>query len=471
MTSVFILFLGIFLLIGVSSAFFKQKNSADYLLAGQNVKPWMVALSAVATNNSGYMFIGMIGFTYKFGLSSIWIMIGWIIGDFIASTFVYKKIRRTSGTHDLQSFGELVSVIATGKNHKSIRLLIGVISISFLTIYAAAQFGAGAKALITTLQFNKFSIIVGSALLVLIYSIAGGIRASVWTDAAQSFVMLFAMFALVFMAIQYAGGINSSIQAWKKLSPTYLDFFPNLNNNTSKGTQTVLFIIGWLFAGFGVIGQPHIMVRYMTLNHEKGMKEVKIWYYSWFTVFYALTILVGMLSKITLQIDDKFDPETALPLLALQILPEYMVGIILAGIFAATISTADSLIISSSASVTNDVYAKLKGKYWMNKLATILICILALIIALYAQKSIFDLVIYSWAVLGASLGTPIAFGALNFNLSKSIVISMIITSALTCVLWRQFKLHLFLNEIVPGILIPSIMATIHLYIQFSKKIG
>lgn len=456
MEIVFAIFLGIFLLIGVSSAFFKQKNSRDYLLAGQNVKPWMVALSAVATNNSGYMFIGMIGFTYQFGLASIWIMIGWILGDFLASRFIYAKLRNVSGSQKMSSFGEIISYISTGKVYKAIRIVIGVISIVFLSVYASAQLGAGAKALEVTMDIEKNYTIVGGALLVLIYCFSGGIRASVWTDAVQSFVMIFAMFSLVYAGIVQAGGLSMAIDNLNIVSENYMSIWPRFDGETNNWTRTILFIVGWFFAGFGVVGQPHIMVRYMTLDDEKNMKKVKYWYYSWFTAFYILTIIVGLLSRILLVAEEGFDAETALPSLALQLLPNFYVGIILAGIFAATISTADSLIISCSASFTNDVFSKMKGTYWKNKMATIIITAISLTIALYANKSIFELVVYSWAVLGAAFGLPLTLGALNIQSNNKVIMATMIAGAAGAILWKVNDLNEYTYEILPGFVLAFI---------------
>ncbi len=127
----FIAFLLLFVCVGVLSFSKKKTTSQDYLLASQNIKPWLVALSAVATNNSGYMFIGQIGFTYMYGLHSIWLMIGWVVGDFFTSTFVHKRLREVSEERKVMSFASLISEWH-GHNYKKLRVLCGLITVMFL---------------------------------------------------------------------------------------------------------------------------------------------------------------------------------------------------------------------------------------------------------------------------------------------------------------------------------------------------
>ncbi|MBT7668496.1 MAG: sodium/proline symporter, partial [Bdellovibrionales bacterium] len=123
----FLFFLLIFVLIGVSSTFKSKKSNSDYLMAGHDIPPWLAALSAIATNNSGYMFIGMIGYTYTSGLQSIWLMIGWILGDLVISFFVHKKLRIITGKENLLSFGGVLSRWQHGTDFRKLRMLVGVI--------------------------------------------------------------------------------------------------------------------------------------------------------------------------------------------------------------------------------------------------------------------------------------------------------------------------------------------------------
>ena len=149
----FVTCLLIFIVIGILSNFKNQHNSFDYLLAGHNVKPWLVALSAVATNNSGYMFVGMIGYTYAVGLSSMWLLFGWILGDYFASLFIHERLREITEKENAYSF---VGVLSRwhGNNYQNFRIIGGIITLAFLGTYAAAQLSAGSKALHVLLGWN-----------------------------------------------------------------------------------------------------------------------------------------------------------------------------------------------------------------------------------------------------------------------------------------------------------------------------
>ena len=169
-----------------------RHTTSDYLLAGSNIKPWLVSLSAVATNNSGYMFIGLIGYTYSVGLSSMWLMIGWIFGDFIASLFIHKKLRVQTEKAKALSYAEILSKW-TWRRLQNTQSNQCNYTIVFLGTYAAAQLNAGSKALHVLFGWDYSIGAIMGAIMVLLYCVAGGIRASIWTDAAQSFVMISAM--------------------------------------------------------------------------------------------------------------------------------------------------------------------------------------------------------------------------------------------------------------------------------------
>jgi len=220
----FIGFLLIFTGIGLASAWRSQGTKQDYYLASGSIRPWLVGLSAVATNNSGYMFIGVIGYTYATGLASIWLMIGWIAGDFIASLYVHKRLKHATSNNGEVSYAGVLSHWY-GQNHTYLQRIIGVISLLFLLTYAAAQLVAGGKALHVLLNWPLWSGAVAGAILVSLYCFAGGIRASIWTDAAQSVVMIFAMGMLLTVAISDLGGVDAATAQLRSVEG-FMDWLP-----------------------------------------------------------------------------------------------------------------------------------------------------------------------------------------------------------------------------------------------------
>jgi len=445
----FLAFLGFFVLVGLSSFFFSRGSKEDYYLASQSLPPSLVGLSAVATNNSGYMFIGVIGYTYTTGLASIWLMIGWISGDYLISRLVHARLREaTERTGEVTYSGVLSQWY--GQKFIILQRLIGLVSLVFLLAYASAQLVAGSKALHVLLDWPHWAGATIGAVLVMGYCLAGGIRASIWTDVAQSLVMIIAMTILMIMTTQNLGGFSSAVTKMEGVEG-FLDLFPG-GLLVPGIAGMVLFVVGWGFAGLSVIGQPHVMVRFMTLENGSKMRSARSWYYLWFTLFYVITTAVGMLSRIYLPDTAAFDSELALPLMAQGVLPPVLVGLILAGIFAATMSTADSLVLSCSAAVTHDLLPQKIDKPRHLKIATGLITLLALGWALLNKQSVFSLVIMAWSGLASAFAPLLIVLALGHKPSqrKSIVAMFL---GLTCALiWRLLGWHNYVYEGLPGIL-------------------
>ena len=445
----FCLFLLLFTLVGSLSVLKKKNTSIDYLLANQEIKPWLAAISAIATSNSGYMFIGQIGFTYVYGLQSVWLMFGLIFGDFISSLFVHKNLRKKSQELKVVSFANLVSKWH-GKNYKYVQLFGGVIILIFLSTYAAAQLNAGSKSMhiLFGLDYRLGAIIGG--VIVLLYCFSGGIRASIWTDAVQSLVMIIAMLLMVFFGIEKLGGFSSFINQLHEVSPDYMKWFPSTNFSEFY-IAPYMFIIGWFFSGLGVIGQPHVMVRFMAIDNTKNIPKTRIYYYTWYTLFYSLTILAAFVARLLIPETNNLDPELALPTLALNLLPEFFVGLVLAGIFAATMSTADSQILACTASITNDLLLNKKNNYFINKLVTLIVTVFVVTIAINDNKNVFNLVLMSWSTLACCFSPLLIVNSLQQKVSEFLSLMMMIIPLVTLLLWRYFGLSEFIYEVAPGI--------------------
>lgn len=446
----FLGFLLIFVLIGVSSVYFSRHSRHDYYVASHSMPPWLVALSAVATNNSGYMFIGVIGYTYTMGFASVWLMIGWILGDFIASLFIHKRLRAAAGTSGEGSYAGVLSHWSGGSGHGQLQVIASLISLAFLLAYAGAQLVAGGKALHVLFDWPQWGGAVMGAIMVMAYCFAGGIRASIWTDAAQSLVMVAAMGLLLVVATASVGGVDGAVARMGNIEG-FLDVFPG--DMFLPGLAGVLlFTLGWMFAGFSIIGQPHIMVRFMTLQESGSMIRVRCWYYGWFIVFYCMATGVGMLSRIYLSDPGTFDAELALPTMAMELLPPVLVGLILAGIFAATMSTADSLILSCSAAITHDLLPERIEKTWLLKAATALITLLALAWALTSKQTVFSLVIMAWSGLGSAFAPLMLVLAFGGRPGQRTAIGMVIIGFSTALMWRWLGWHEAVYEGLAGVL-------------------
>ncbi|WP_374764709.1 sodium/proline symporter [Yunchengibacter salinarum] len=447
----FLFFLLAFFLVGMSSHLKSHKSKEDYYLASKGISPLFTGLSAVATNNSGYMFIGVIGYTYAVGLSTVWMAFGWIFGDFLASLYIHKELRAYTETTRELSFAGVISRW-TGEHYREVRFLAALISVIFLGSYAAAQLSAGGKALFAILDWPQVTGSIIVAVAVAGYCWAGGLRASIWTDVAQSAVMIVAMFTLMYFGVQGLGGFGGTLDRLSEV-PGFLDLSPGADEVLFPGAMgIILFILGWMFAGLSVIGQPHIMVRFMSLDNPDHLVRTRVWYYGFFSLFYLMAVVVGMLSKIYLPGLDTSDPELALPMMAQDLLHPVFVGLVLAGIFAATMSTADSLVLSCSSALTHDLLPQRFERTWQVKSMSVLVTLFALGIAIAGPQSVFTLVVLSWGVLGSAFAPVLVIYTLGMKPSEAQTVMMMVIGVTVALVWRQLGLHTGVFEAMPGIL-------------------
>lgn len=442
----FVFFLVVFAAIGLLSTRRAQTSDSDYLLAGQSVPPALVSLSAAATKYSGYMFIGLMGYIYSFGLSAIWLGAGFLFGDLIVFSFVHRRLRTAAAETGALSFADLISRWHGG-DYRLLRLVIGLVNLIFLSTYAAAQLNAGGKALFVLFGWPYATGAMVGAGVILLYCFSGGLRASIWTDAGQSGLMMLAMALLLFAAISASGGWSAFTGALNGVSDTYMD----LGSERFGGLgAAALFAVGWLFNGIGVTGQPQVMVRFMALDRPEHTFRAGLWYFGWSGLFLILTFMVGLATRLFIPDAAGFDAELALPTLAQGLLPGVGVGIIVGGVFAASMSTADSQILSCAAVLSQDF--KLDFGRRSKQIATLLVAISALLIAVFASASVFTLVIVAWSALAASLGPLVIIQALGRRPQQATMLVMMATGLVVALGWRAAGLGARVYEGLPGIL-------------------
>ena len=440
----FFICLALVLLIGLSSARQAKASAADYFVASRSVPPWLVGLSAVATNNSGYMFIGLIGYTYAVGIQSVWLMVGWIAGDLIGSKVAHERMRDEAERVHANGIISLLARWGDTRN-RSWQILAALVSVAFLCTYAAAQISAGGKALEGMLDIPMAIGMGMVALVVIAYSIAGGMRASIWTDAVQSLLMVVSMVVLLIAAVNHLGGLQAvfqqadAIDGFLNPRPTNLDL-PGF-------IGPLAFVVGWMFAGAAALGQPHIVSRFLALQNTRQMNQVRWWYYSYYLLFYCFATAVGLLSRLYFGESTGFDPEMALPNMARDLLPPWLAGLMLAGIFAATMSTADSLVLSCSSALTQDLPRNPSENRWLLKAATGFTTLFALGIGLWSEQSVFSLVVWAWGTLGAAFVPILIWQVLGAKLNSWAMLCMSSTGVLTTVAWKFFG---FPNTVYEG---------------------
>jgi len=408
----------------------KEDTTDDYLVAGRGMNPALAALSAVSTWNSGYMFIGFIGFTYTMGYSIIWIGLGSMIGQIVAWIWLYKFIQQSANERGVRSLSSLVSNVTGSPEAK----LAAVLSVLFLAVYAAAQLTSGGKALYVMLGWSEVIGILIGFVLVVAYCYAGGIRASIWTDAAQSSVMIIGSSLLCYVAMQEVGGISGLHEGLESQNANLTSIVPaDLNFGVS------LWIFAFFLGGLSVAGQPQVVTRVMTLATDQDRKTAMLWFFAWQTPFLLIMVIIGLASRVVFTGTD-FDPELGLPMLAMETLGPFWVGLILASIFAATMSTADSQVLACTAAFTDDVMPQISQDHKKTKVVTLVIAAFATAISIFGLyvpggDSVFALVVLAVYGLGSIFVPILIIRWAGYEPDTNHTMAMMLAALFTVILW------------------------------------
>ncbi len=448
----FLLFMGIFAGVGIASMWVKKDTTDDYLVAGRGMHPALAALSAVSTWNSGYMFIGFIGFIFLQGYSAIWIALVSTIGQLVAWIWLYKYIQKEGNERNLRSLSSLVSSKTGAPEAK----LAAVLSVFFLAIYAAAQLTAGGVALNSMLKWSEIIGILIGFVLVVAYCYAGGIRASIWTDAAQSSVMIIGSTILCIVALGQVGGLGGLHDTLSSIDADMVNIYPS---GLTFGAS--LWVAAFFLGGLGVAGQPQVVSRVMTLKDDSDRKQAMVWFFVWQTPFIALMFLIGLACRAIFDgVIAPEDAQTGLPELA-QSLNPILGGVILASIFAATMSTADSQVLACTAAITDDIKPEWNQDHGKTKKVTLAIAALATGISLVGQlfpgfgDSVFALVVFAVYGLGGIFVPLILIRMMGYEPDSKHTISMMVAALLGVLVWTIASV-LFANGDWPGGVFPSV---------------
>ena len=426
----FLFFLGLFAGVGLASMRVKKDTTDDYLVAGRGMHPALAALSAVSTWNSGYMFIGAVGFTYMMGYNIIWMAVASTLGQLIAWAWLYKFIHEEGQERNVRSLSSLVAEKAGAPEAK----LAAILSVLFLSIYAAAQLTSGGKALFVMLGWDELIGILIGFVLVVAYCYAGGIRASIWTDAIQSCVMIVGSLILCWIALGEVGGFSGLDAGLYSQDPALTNIMPP---NLMFGFS--MWVLAFFFGGLAVAGQPQVVSRIMTLDTDNDRKQAMVWFFVWQTPFIILITFIGLASRVLFSSND-FDPELGLPMLAMETMPAIGIGMILASIFAATMSTADSQVLACTAAITDDIKPEWREDHKTTKKVTLVVAAFATVISvggLYIPggDSVFKLVVLAVYGLGSIFVPLLIIRWMGYKPDSTHSITMMVSAFSAVIVW------------------------------------
>ncbi len=443
-------FLAIICPIGLWASRKSRHSETDYFLANQTVSPYVLALSGAASHFSGFMFAGFMGMAYAQGTAVIWHSLGLLTGYCCVYGFITSRLQAMNIGGWALSIAELLT-FWHGENRVWLRRFIGAITLFFLSFYAAAQLKTGGKALEVALSYSPYIGVALSVGVIVFYCWSGGIRASMWTDVVQASLMALSLVVILVTVVRESGGIQNLFQAFMQTGQVSdeVSLFPQ---NLSVGglSGLAMFFLGYVTVGFCVIGQPHVLIRAMAIKDTKDTKKFVFASYACEIGFAFLFILVGLCTRVILQDIADFDPEQALFLSAREMLPAVATGFVLAGVFSASLSTADSQILSCSASLMRDFPEPPSDSLWGAKIGTLSVTVAAAVLALFAQDSIFSLVIFSYTGLGVSIGGLIVLRIFNVNISEVGAIVVAFVGFATVVIWDKAGLNTYVSPSLPG---------------------
>lgn len=426
-TITIVLYLAGMLWIGAHYA--KENESAsDFYLGGRKLGPLVTAMSAEASDMSSYLLMGLPGLAYLSGLADVgWTAIGLGLGTYFNWLFTARRLRRYTQITNSFTLPQFFS--QRFRDKKSILAAISaVIIIIFFIPYTASGFSACGKLFSSLFGINYMTAMIVSAIVIVGYTAAGGFLAASITDLVQSIIMTIAiLFVLIYATVQ-AGGVGAVMENAKAL-PGYLSFGKTyLAATGSAGSYSLLTVVSTLAWGLGYFGMPHILLRFMAIEDEKKLKLSRQVGSIWVVIAMALAIMIGVVGNAlsaqgSVEALEGSATETIIIRIATLLsthgpLPALMAGLILAGILASTMSTADSQLLAASSSVSQNLLQdtfgmKLSQKTSMlvARLTVVFIAILGILIARDPNSSIFGIVSFAWAGFGAGFG-PLVICAL-----------------------------------------------------------
>ena len=450
----------ILLMVGIGFVAWRSINSLDdYILGGRNLGSVVTALSAGASDMSGWLLLGLPGALYLGGVSESWIAIGLIIGAWCNWKYVAAPLRvYTERSHNALTLPDYFTHRFEDRS-RLLRILSAVIILVFFAIYSASGIVAGARLFESVFHVPYAQALWIGAGATILYTLVGGFLAVSWTDTVQATLMIFALILTPVMVILAVGGVEPSMALIAQADPANLDFF--------KGT-TVVGIISLLAWGLGYFGQPHILARFMAAESAKSIRNARRIGMTWMVLCLLGAMAVGFFGIAYFA----QHPESAAPVSANNervfielsglLFNPWIAGILLSAILAAIMSTLSCQLLACSSAITEDFYkgffrktASQRELVWVGRAAVLAVSVLAIALAANPDSKVLGLVSYAWAGFGAAFGPVVLFSLGWKRMTRDGALAGMLTGAVTVLVWKQFA-WFGLYEMVPGFLLASL---------------
>ena len=472
--------------IGIGFAFARRANrsSDDYFLGGRTLGPWVTAMSAEASDMSGWLLMGLPGVAYWCGVAdAAWTAIGLGLGTYINWLITSRRLRRYSEKANAITLPEFFS----NRFHESGKVIMTIAALFiliFFTVYASSCLVTCGKLFSTLFGFDYVPMMIVGAVFVLLYTIIGGFLAESASDFMQAVVMIIALVIVVTVGCISAGGIDDVLTNAGQI-PGFLDFFgiatPVTDANGVQqvvngapqfgeaGTYSALSVASCLAWGLGYFGMPQVLLRFMAIREERELTRSRRIATVWVVISLTVAVFIGIMGRqlFPTELTTSSDAENVFILLATRLLPPVIAGLVMAGILAATISSSDSYLLIAASAFAKNIYQGLVKKdasdkqvLWMSRLALLVICAIAIVIALDENSVIFTIVSFAWAGFGATFGPLMLFSLFWKRTNRAGAIAGMIGGGVMVFVWNLLVRPLGglwdIYELLPAFIFSSI---------------
>jgi sodium/proline symporter len=462
----FLLYIALMIGIGVA-AWRYTDNLSDFILGGRKLGAFVTAMSAGASDMSGWLLMGLPGALWLSGVSEAWIALGLILGAWFNWKVVAARLRVfTELTGNAQTLPDYFSQRFEDQAG-TLRMLAAIVILVFFTIYCASGMVAGARLFEQTFGLSYQSALIYGAAATILYVFIGGFLAVSWTDTVQASLMIFALVLAPMMVIAHAGGLTPAWQAIAAMDPKFTNTFGKMN------LVAFISLMAW---GLGYMGQPHILARFMAARDVETLTKARRIGMTWMVAclvgamasgFFAIGYFAQHPDQAT---PVAANPETVFIILAQVLFNPWIAGILLSAILAAVMSTLSCQLLVCASAISDDFYKSLLRKnasqrelLWVSRAAVLLIAVVALILAADPSNRVLKMVGYAWAGFGAAFGPLVLISLLWGKMTRAGALAGMIAGALTVVLWHNGQWYgqaegaLFgLYEMLPGFVFASL---------------
>jgi len=451
----FIVYLLVLVIIGVWTSKF-NKTLDDFLIAGRRLGSWPVAISAEASDMSGWLVLGLPGRAFMYGVSALWIALATGFGTLFNWSVIARRLRRFTEKLHALTIPEFLEDRYQDKNHVIRGVATSIITV-FMVAYVSVQLVASGKILSETFGWNYTSALVLGFVIITFYTLLGGFFAVAWTDVFQGLLIVGIIIVLPIIGVIKLGGLDNVLYEVNQINVDLLS--PGFGYS---GLLLLVFLFASMSWFFGYPGQPHILTRYMAIRDEKRIWNSTVIGMTWVVISLWGAVFIGIIGLAFFK--GLADPEKVMPLLAMNLLPEWAAGVVIAAITAAIMSTADSQLLVATSSVVEDVYHKLinprasqKKLVLYSRVSVLLLSVFAFILALQGGV-IYFLVAFAWGGLAASFGPLIILSLWWRRTTRWGAISGMVSGTICVVLWDKLGLGVLFSKflssdlIIPGML-------------------